>query len=179
MSLSGLMTAVVEYAADVIVNDCGRPIPDRVQRYHDDMPHVCCSENGMLAINWTTEQIVGGFPTVPAPQPCNGFPVSLLNLKYVVCWPPLDVSKAGAVLPEIETDAIAAMLADVADCVLRALNRLQCSPDLTDPLQAAVLLATGPSRFRPITVTPLAPRGLCAGVRWSMYAAVRTPMAVS
>lgn len=181
MSLSELETALAEYVGDVLVNDCHRPEPDRILRYHGarGLPDDCCSKNGTLSISWER-----GYPSLTFPasagtnaSSCTGFRVYVLKVRYVVCWPGLDVNAIDGQprLPDDEWDGEAAMLADVADCVAAALMRLSCDPDVADPFVVAVLEQVGArSMIRFAEVTPTGPLGLCAGVLWTVYARVAT-----
>lgn len=177
MSLSAVLTAVAEYVSAAVV-DADRPEPDRVLRYHGELPHHCCTENGLVAVNWTTESPYKTFPLASggnSNDPCPGRPMVTIQAKYVVCWPALQVSSTGIVLADDDWDTRSAMLADVADSVTRALLHLSCEPDLGDSLVAAVLDATGRDRCRFVDAVPITPQGLCAGVRWRLYAGVRQP----
>lgn len=178
MSLSAVETALVDYVGDVIVNECGRPVPEHVLRYHGELPHYCCTEDGVLAIDWTLETFVSTFPTTPQRDPCAGLPVATLSIKYFVCWPAITFVDGHVVMDTDTWDSEAAMLADVADCVARALMRLRCDPTNTDPFVQAVLAESG-RQVQFIDAAPMPVRGLCAGVRWRMYAAVREPSVAS
>lgn len=176
MSLSALLTAVVEYVGDSIVNDCGRPIPTKVMRYHGTMPDACCTDDGVLSISWSS-----GFPSATFPSrstdPCNGPPVYTIEVRYVTCWAGIDPTATGSViLPDDQWDADAAILADVADCVARALTRLSCgSPDLGDPFVAAIYEQAARGKVQWSETTIVRPGGLCAGITWKLYAALRRP----
>lgn len=176
MSLSGLETALAEFVGDSIVNDCDQPPPDRVLRYHGTLPNDCCTENGTLAVSWAMEYLSADFPNSTAANrdPCPGVPVATINLRYVICWPPLRIVPGKLILADDSWDARAARLADVADGVTRAFARLMCAPDLADPIVAAVVQAAGRNRVRFIDVAPLPVLGLCAGVLWRVYASPAT-----
>lgn len=173
MSIASVELAVVEFVGDVLVNDCGRPPPDHVFRYHLSVPHYCCTDNGVLAIHWTIESQQGAFPTGALKSPCNGLLVTQLTVKYVVCWPAVEFDGGAVIMKDAEWDAQATMLANVADCVARALIRLTCDPQVTDPFGVAVLEETA-KRVQFIDTSPIPPGGLCAGVQWRLYAAVPT-----
>jgi hypothetical protein len=184
MSLSGVLTALAEYVGDAIVNDCGRPVPDRVIRYHGTLPNDCCTDNGFLAVNWQT-----GFASVTFPaaatgtaDPCRGLPVVEVRLRYVVCWDAPEVTQQGVTVnaeQDARWDADAAMLAEVADGVTRALLRLTCEISL-DPLFVAVMDEVGPKHWlRFVAADPIVPLGGCAGVQWRLYCGVRSAGAVS
>lgn len=180
MSLSVLETAVNEYIGQILVDECARPEPDRVLRYHGEPPNLCCSQDGMLATWWENLYTSASFPNnTTTATPCQGPVTTVIATKYVVCWPKLNVSSQGGItLPDAEHDATAAMLADVGECVMRALLALTCDPERSDPFVAAVLAQTG-KLLRFADCVPLAPRGLCAGVKWRLYAAVAVPLALS
>lgn len=177
MSLSGVLTALIEYVGQVLVDDCGRPTP-RVLRYHGVMPHDCCTDDGFLVGSWERLYPSTSFPnqTATGAVPCPGIPVAVLNLRYVVCWPVPPVSENGVTLIDDAWDAQAAMLADVADCVTRGLMRALCAPPpVTDPLATALMLAVGRDRLRLIEATPIPAQGGCAGVQWRLYSGVALP----
>lgn len=176
MSLSGLLTAVGEYVGDTLVNECGRPAPE-VLRYHGTLPNDCCTDDGVLSVSWEREQAFLKFPasSAGAAEPCPGLPMVRLIVRYVVCWPVPDVlAESGTVLDYPGWDLRAATLADVADCVTRALIRLQCSPP-DGPFADAVVAAAGRDRFRFVESTPILPGGGCAGVRWHADAGIASP----
>lgn len=179
MSLSSLMTAMVELVGDVLVNECGVEAPDRVLRYHGVLPDDCCSEKGTLGISWESDYPSSSFPNQNPTDPCVGGPVALLAIRWKTCWPVPDVSPAGVRLIDDQWDAKAAVIADVADCVTRAIIRLGCDPDLEDPFVLAVLEHTGRKQVRLIAATPVPALGGCAGVLWRLYARVRTAEVVS
>lgn len=175
MSLSALLTAVVEYAADVIVNDLGRPEPDRILRYHGNLPHDCCTDAGFLTVQWVSEYPSATFPNPSASSasPCEGTPAVELRVRYVVCWPEPETTASGVVVSDAydtRVDALTAVLADVADGVFRAFLRLSCPGTAAfDPAAADVLAAA--ARVRAVDATPITPSGMCAGVQWRLYAA--------
>jgi len=174
MSLSDLESAIIEFIGDVLVNDCARPEPTKVMRYHGTMPDACCTDDGVLSISW--EQ---GFPSKIFPQrstdKCVGAPVYTFNIRYVTCWAGLtDVSPEAVVMPDDQWDADAAMLADVADCVARQLLKLACDPISPDPFTAAILEQVMANQFQWIDTTPVRPGGLCAGVTWRVYASLKS-----
>lgn len=176
MSLSTLETAVVEYVSDVLQVECGRPAPDRILRYHTDLPDDCCSDDGTLAVSWAEEHPSSTFPnsSAAAQQPCPGIPVVTLRVQYVVCWPAPQADASGVQLRDADWDETSAMLADVADNVSRALMRLSCDPDRNDPLVAAVLTEVPRNWVRFVDVTPRRPQGGCAGIIWRLYAGIRS-----
>lgn len=175
MSLATLMTALVEYAADVIQNDCDRPAPDRVLRYHNDLPHFCCTDNGVVSISWANLYGSQSFPANNQGDPCGAMLVTTIALKYLWCYPVVDRRSWATDENFALFDERAAVLADVAECVTRGLLTLSCDPDLGDPYVAAVVAAAGQKRVRLIEAAPLAVLGGCTGVRWRLYAGVREP----
>lgn len=182
MSLSGLMTAMAEYVGDVLVNDCGRPVPDRMLRYHGTIPDDCCSEAGTLAVSWADGRAASEFPSSSANlknDPCLSLPIYTLTVRYRVCWPVPDVDEGGVQLLDAEWDETAAMLADTADCVARELAALSCAGAArNDPFVAAILAQVSRGWLRYVDVAPSVPTGGCAGVLWRLYAAP-TPGSVS
>ena len=183
MSLAELETALVEFVGDALVNDCNRPVPDRVLRYHGTLPNDCCTDNGTLAISWSRLFLSSRFPSAAtAPDDvCGGNMVAEVRLRYVVCWPVPEIDENGVVIIDDEWDTRAAMLADVADCVSRQLVGLSCEPLVGDPYVDGVLAATVASGkwLRLVDVEPLPPQGGCAGVQWRLYCGVKAGGAVS
>lgn len=179
MSLSGMLTALVEYTADVIVNDCGRPVPTKVMRYHGTMPDACCTDDGVLSISWSNGYPSKDFPS-RATDPCTGPPVYSIEVRYVTCWAGIDPSPEGVILPDDRWDTDAAILADLADCVNRGYLRLSCgNPDMDDPFIAAVFAQTLRNHVRWYDTTIVRPSGLCAGITWKLYAAIARGEAAS
>lgn len=167
MSLSGLLTAIDEYVGDVLVTDLGRPSP-RVLRYHGIMPHDCCDDAGFLVSSWEPMR-----PTPGSQDPCQ-FSLVTLNVRYVTCWPAADVdAQTGVVINTDQWDTPSAVFADVALAVTRALIRLGCQPDMTDPFVAAVFAHTGRTGVIWQDTAPIPALGLCAGVQWRAVASVR------
>ena len=177
MSFSGLLTALAEYVGDVLVNDCGRPIPDRVLRYHGVIPDDCCTDAGTLAVSWvigTASSTFGtGLAAAPA-DPCVSMPTYTVAIRYRVCWP---LPEAEGPLLDPQWDETAAMLADTADCVTRALAALACearSPGDADPLMEAVWAMLSRRQWlRLVDVSASVPLGGCAGVVWRLLVAPR------
>jgi len=182
MSLSMLMTTLAEYVGDVLVNDCGAPAPDRVLRYHGAIPADCCTENGTLAVSWNDGFGSQDFPNNGAnakAAPCSAIPLYSLSIRYRVCWPVPEANANGVELIDPQWDGVAAQLADVADCVSRALLSLACTtPAPLDSFQRAVLANVSRGWLRFVDVAPILPLGGCAGVLWRMSAAP-TPGPVS
>lgn len=168
MSLSTLLTAVNEYVGDVLVNDCGRPEPDRQLSYHGRLPHDCCTTNGFLVTSWESGRSSG--------DPCGGPPVYIVTIRYVVCWDVPEVGTTGVQITDAQdstwnNDAL--MLADVADCVGRSLLDLTCAPAPPLDVLAAAVQSEAPYRtLRLVGVSPIVPLGGCAGVQWQLEAAV-------
>lgn len=179
MSVSKLETAVLELVGDRLVNQCGRPIPDRVLRYHGTvgLPEDCCTANGVLSITWERAWPTNAFPGSSAQKgtPCPGYPVLLLVIRYVVCWPAAEVTQQSIVLDDTTWDAEAAMLADTEDCIARTLMRLSCDTNSADAFEQAVLAATAKNGFAYSESLPTGPKGGCAGIIWKAYASVKAP----
>lgn len=175
MTLSTLETAVIEYVGDVLTNTCGRPSPEVIRYHGGPVPDDCCTEDGTLSIWWGRLFASKAFPS-QSTELCVGPPVSELNLRYSICWPKADVGESGVLnVLDPAWDAKAAILADVADCVHRALIRLSCKPDPDDPFIDAIqneLFPKNAIRWR--ETTPARPLGGCAGVSWALYAAVKS-----
>lgn len=183
MSASGLMNAVVEFVADRLVNDAGRPVPSRVLRYHGVLPHDCCTEDGFLAVHWLDGRASSdGSLTSNATSrndPCASRSTVTLVVRYVICWPEPKLVEG---LPQIdaaydaEVNEKAGMLADVEDVVVREFIRATCSrPDLRSPLvdaaTAAIWRNVAGTSLRFLDASPILPLGKCAGVQWRLNAA--------
>lgn len=174
MSLANVETALLNYVGDVLVNTCDRPVPDRVLRYHGTLPHDCCTPNGFLVSSWERRYRSARFPNATPEANCQGVPVGIVVLRYVVCWPLPEVGTDGVRPIDDSWDDQAAMLASVADCVEASLVRLGCGGVVTDELAQAVVSLTGREGIRYIETTPIVPLGGCAGVQWRLYARLRS-----
>lgn len=189
MSLPGLLTAYAEFIGDTLVNDCGRPVPDRVLRYHTRAPDDLCSEAGSLAVWWDTGTPTVDFPVSAAGRTgpsCARMPMVTLHARYVVCWPAPEDTGDGSqpvLLLDTEWDATAGMLAGVADCVSRYLMRLGCGASRAEqpatPAGRALMAQVARESFRFVGASPTIPGGTCAGVEWDCYAAPTAPDPVS
>lgn len=169
MSLSGMLTALVEYVGQVIVDECALPAPGRVLRYHGDAP-ADCPADGQLSVSW--ERL---YPTVQFPassstarEPCAGYPMFVANVLYLRCWKIPEADETGVALEDTRWDADSAILADVAECVSRAIIRLSCAPSV-DPFAKAVTDRAPRAAIRLLECTPIMPSGDSAGVRWKAY----------
>lgn len=169
MSLGAVLTAFAELVGDSLVNDCGQPVPSRVVRYHghsipDDME---CSSDGILSV-WWNAPIRPKDPT----KPCVGYPVATLSARWARCWKLPTVANGGITLWDDEWDGDAAILADTAECVSRALMRLSCLEGSPAPAatQALLDLVTVP-RF--LSASPAGPQGGVAGVVWQIEVGLR------
>lgn len=180
MSLSTLMTALIEYVGDVIVNDCGRPIPDRLLSYQGVIPDDCCSESGLLAASWADGRPVVKFPAQLAssePDVCAAAPVYTISIRYRVCWPVPELNDDGIEVNPVQDakyNEVASMLADVADCVARELISLSCvaGGSTPDPFAQAVLDNVSPRKWlRYVDAQAERALGGCTGVTWRVYAA--------
>lgn len=181
MALADLLTNVVEYVGEAIVTDCGRPTPTKVLRYHGTQPGLpqdCCTDDGVLSIGWAME-----YPTDNWPNPsrgdssCPGPLTATLAIHYDVCWSIPDADASGIEITDAldaKWDADAAMLADVAECVGRALVRLACGT-ATGTLAAAIFGETGCKRFQFQNVTADGPGGGCARLTWRCWAGTIHP----
>lgn len=180
---------MLDYVADVIVNDCTRPNPAYIFRYHGrKLPEVSMTipPDGILSIAWDQEYSSNQFPATAALRPdvIVTIPVSVLVVRYVVCWAQ-PKAKGDGNLNFTEAlrdtwDADSAMLADVADVVMRALTRLNCDDGIKDDEQSTgSLIDAGCHKFRFKEANPIGPEGGQAGVEWRSYVNVRTPASVS
>lgn len=180
MSLADVTSETVAFVADVLVNDCGRPEPDRMLTYHGVLPHDCCTEDGLLVASWSSLVLTTAFPSSGGPAaPCAGTLAATIAVRYVVCWKVPEVSESGVVLEDTYWNATAMMLADVADCVTRAFARLQCAPPEPESPGALLIAATGRDRLRFVEASPIAVSGGCAGVQFRLNAGSHAPVVIS
>lgn len=172
MSFSGLLTALTEYVGDVLVNDCGRPAPAKVTRYFgtQGLPQDCCDARGVLSTSWDEGWASEKFPqkTVLSGSGCTGMPVYTVAIRYDVCWTPPSKVGGGLYLPMDTWDTDAAMLADTADCVARALIRLACG-GAEGAFADAVRAAARGNAVAYVNVVPNAHPGSCARLTWHLY----------
>ena len=180
MSLSELETAIANYVGDVLVNECGVAEPERILRYHGTLPHDCCTDDGFLVVSWERGYTTTSFPSASSggKSPCPGRQVYTINVRYVVCWPAPEADSNGVQIIDNTWDGKASILADVADCIARALSRLECNPNRDDPFVEAVIAQTG-TMVRYIETVPITPLGACAGVQWKLYASPRSAAVAS
>lgn len=193
MSLAGLMTALVEYVDDRLLNDVGVQTERRLSYHGDKLPADCCTEGGTLALLWAEGRTGDSFPATSASarvDPCAKLHMVTFDLRYLRCTPNVEVTPQGVTVNEYYDslwNAYGLLLADVGDGVARALTALQClaatphrptDPSL-DTLEVAVLsnlARLGSLRLR--DWSPIVPDGGCAGVRWRVDVAA-TPQAAS
>lgn len=179
MSLPGLMSALVEYVGDVLVNECDRQVPERVLRYFGraGLPQDCCTERGVLSVTWDRGWGSQEFPADAVQRtgnPCPGYPVYELVIRYDTCWNVPKKASSGVTLLDDEWDEDAAELAATADCVARALLRLPCAEQ--GALGQAVLAQLAdPERIKLREVATGGPLGGCARLVWRVYAAPSAP----
>lgn len=182
MSLANTMTALVEYVGDRLVNECGRPIPSRVLRYHGTLPADCCTDEGDLSVSWADGIASDVFPTGrnASAVPCAQRTIYTLTVRYRVCTPIPPVDSAGVEVSDpldARYDLFAAMLADTADCIADALIQLSCPVVDPDQYEGAVTDAVQSILFR--DATPILPAGGCAGLLWRVYVSPKPAGAVS
>lgn len=189
MSLSALATAVVDYVADVIVNDCAQPSPRWIMRYHGKrLPEIAMviPPEGILFVSEEQEYTTAQFPVPAAMRPdvIVSEPVTLLTIRYVVCWPQPKMKGDGNLIFTQELrddwDTISATLMDVGDVVQRALMNLNCKREVPDDeadLAALIERSCHGVRFR--ETTPIDPQGALAGVMWQSYFKGWSPVSVS
>lgn len=171
--LAEVLTAYAEFVGDRLVNVCGQAVPGRVLRYHGHAPpeDLDCSGNGYLAVWWEGPALVPKDPRSPCPGP---LPVTLAA-KYVVCWPIAEVDASGITLFDDGWDALAATLADVAECIAGTLAGLTCDdspPSDADEFEVALLGAVRQPRF--LGVTPTGAGGGSAGLVWRLQVVLGT-----
>lgn len=178
MSLSALMNAVVEYVGDRLVNDVGRPVPDRMLRYHGTLPHDCCTDDGFLAVNWTDGRASDegtGSAASKRNDPCAQRAMVTLVVRYVICWPDPPTVEGVPVVDDAydtEVNMKAGMLADVEDGITRALVALGCrGAGPVDQYEAAVWRNHAGTSLRFVDASPILPLGKCAGVQWRLHVA--------
>jgi hypothetical protein len=176
------MTATVEYVADALVNDLGRPEPDRMLLYHGNIPHDCCTDDGFLAVHWENGRANAGGTGSSASDvndPCVQRPMVTLVVRYVVCWPDPPTRDG---LPYVDAvydasvNSTAGMLADVEDGVVRALVGLGCALNSIAGVDEAAIVEeirrnTAGRSLRFVDATPILPSGECAGVQWRLHVA--------
>lgn len=165
MTLGAALTAYAELVGDVLVNDCGEEVPGRVLRYHghavpDD---IDCSKNGILSVWWEPSIV-----PLNLGKPCSGFPVVTLSARWVVCWKVADVKPGSISLHDAIWDADAGRLADVAECVARALMGLSCGTPQSDHARALLVLLRGDPKATFVGASPVAPLGGVAGLKWQI-----------
>lgn len=193
MSLSGLMTALVEYVDDRLLNDVGVETERRLSYHGQVLPADCCTEGGTLALLWNEGRSGDTFPASSAAartDPCAKLHMVTFDLRYLRCTPKVEVTPAGVTVNEHYDslwNAYALHMADVADGVARALTALQClattphrpaDPTL-DGFELAVLshvARLGSLRLRDWSI--IVPDGGCAGVHWRVDVAA-SPQAAS
>lgn len=172
MTLAAFETSLIEYVGDRLVNECGRPVPDKILRYHGVFPADCCTANGALWITWDKAYPSTEFPLPNSSRAQAPLPASVLTfpltLGYRVCWKGIKTA-AGVLIPmEPEWDADAAVLADVGECISRALMHLVCGK-IDGEFAQAVLDQVPCNKLRFIDATPVTPSGLCAGIAWHLF----------
>ena len=142
--------------------------------YHGRLPHDCCTDDGFLVTSWESGRTEGGAP------PCAGIPSYTITIRYVVCWSVPEAGEAGVDISDGQdttwnNDAL--MLADVADCVSRALVGITCLA--ADDFADAIVAQIRPQSLSFTGVSPIVPLGGCAGVQWQLNAAVRNGPVIS
>lgn len=169
--LSGALTAYAEYIADVITNECGRPVPARLLRYHGHaVPEDLGCDTGVLSVWWNQLRPQGS-------ADCATPLETTLYARYVTCWKILDITREGkTILDDAKQDGDAAVLADVADCVSRALIRLDCAPaaDDSETMRSLRAFALSGGKLPFLSGRPIGADGGIAGVEWSSSIRLRT-----
>jgi len=171
MTLAAALTAYAELLADVLVNDCDASMPTRILRYHGGhVPEDIGCSDGLLSVWWEDPLE----PLTLGREPCPGFPQVVLAARWAVCWKLADVDADGVTLFDDTWDLDAAVLADAAECVARALMRLACVVDPTDVKALALLALTmGRPPVLFISATPSPPSGGVATVEWRVRVGLR------
>lgn len=156
--LAALEDALLLLAAAAL-NNCGRPVPDRVTKYHGEIAVGCCDGNGFLTCHWN-----------PAVPDRTGIPQGMGNpmgeraadvmLRLYRCWP--TVLEDGT-YPDAEANAAAEGLAQDADCIWSAITRAICEGLLAEYL-------AGCDGLELVSMTPRRPSGGCAGIEWKLHA---------
>lgn len=120
MGLADVLTAYANLVSDVLVNDCGAPLPGRILRYHGPAPDdMECSTDGILSVWWDDLNDSD-------PKHCAGVPQVVLGARWVRCWKQAEVDQGTMTLFDETWDADAALFADSAECVARVLMQLAC-----------------------------------------------------
>lgn len=174
MSLSALLTAVVEYVGDELVNTCDRPAPGRVLRYFGTagLPQdLGCDSDGVLSISFDRGYPSEAFPADSSSRPpsCTAFPVYVVAIRYDVCWTEPEIDPDGITLIDDTWDADAAMLSDVADCIARALIHLTCGTATSEKAQAVVDAARGCDKGLAYKEVVPSVGGGAARIVWRMF----------
>jgi hypothetical protein len=176
VSLPAILSSLAEYLGDVLVNECGQPVPDRVLRYHGNLPADQCCDNGTLSVSWAEGHATDTFPVTAVNRlndPCAAAPVFTLVARYMICWPVPEVDTGGVNVTPVQDqdyDAVAQRLEQVAEGVARALIRLECPAATQDSVAVGLVAGSVRGWLRFIDVTPILPSGGCAGVQWRVYA---------
>lgn len=154
MSLAGLESAVLQLVVDAL-EDCGFDAPDQAIRHHGNLPTIpgCCTEPGVLACSWAE---------APTPGECEQ-PGWALEIRWSTCWP-----EETNPISYPSRDATSARIADVAECVLAALNAAVCK---WGPNSSLFPYARSVKLGR---TTPIPADGKCAGVVWRLNVVVRS-----
>ena len=172
MSLSAVLTTLIEYVEDVIVNDCGQPPLVRRLRYFGSggLPQDGKCIDGVLSVAFDRGWAAKTFPRDASGEadPCPGLPTYDLALRYDRCWIEPEIDEVGITLLDSTWDTDSANLSDVADCVARALIAVQCG-NASGELAQALLATVRKNTFRYREVVPT--RGTStARLTWRIYA---------
>lgn len=178
--LSELLTGYANLIGDVIVNRLGLtvlsvgqevPLPaPRVLRYHGHAPpdDLECGD-GILSVWWES------IAPKDTRDPCTGPPVIGLAARYGVCWTLADADEGGITLYDDAWDRDAALLAEIAEGVGRALFRLTCGGSGNQPTGDAQYDALVPLLLQPryISTAPTGATSNSAGVIWRIQTGLR------
>lgn len=184
MSLAALESAVLTYVVQTLTEDCDRPTPYRAFRYHGPNASIdCCSPDpdteGYVAISWQREAPSATPSGQSRGGPCLLDPV--LEVRYLVCWhlPAVNENTGLPIIPNelvAEWDEDAGMLADVSDCVARALCSLNCSGRADAPELLAQVHCDSFTFLEALPIasgTPGGGGGGCVGVLWRAKARIK------
>lgn len=167
------LTRYAELVAELLINECDQPVPDRVLRYygHGIPDDQGCGDNGILSVWWD-----GPGTTAGGQNPCPGAFTATLAARWMRCWKPVEYTNSKTILFDDVWDADSGQLSDAAECVARGLMRLTCIPiresEFDGKLKALADLVAKPTAGF-VDARPIGPGGLVAGVEWRVSLGLR------
>lgn len=154
---------VLDLVVDALV-ECDQE-PTTATRHHGQLPDTCCTDAGVLSIHWEQAVASSKFPTSSENDAvqCGAIPTYTLFIRWLTCWP----AEPDAATDYELRDEVAARIATVTDCVLRALIAAGCS-GAKSPLFELCGTNVRVGRARPVVAD-----GGCAGVVFTLTVGVR------